>query len=75
MKEDLRGLEAVHDMGSFRNTYASEGADGINEGHKKFGSAVWPIVRVHPVTGEECLFVNEGFTVHVVGMMADESRR
>ncbi|GMH73873.1 hypothetical protein TrRE_jg11499 [Triparma retinervis] len=76
MKDDLRDLEAVHDMGSFRNAYASRGgAAGISEGHAEFGSAIWPIVRVHPVTGEECLFVNEGFTVHVCGMMADESRR
>ena len=76
MQADLRGLDAVHDMGSFRNAYAAKGgARGIAEGHNAFGSAIHPIVRVHPVTGQECLFVNETFTASVVGLMADESRR
>ena len=32
-----------------------------------------PIVRTHPITGREILFVNESFTRHVVGWPADES--
>ncbi|GMH75255.1 hypothetical protein TrST_g4327 [Triparma strigata] len=77
MQSDLRSLEAVHDMGSFRNAYAANGggAAGIAEGHARFGSAIYPVVRAHPVTGRECLFVNESFTASVVGLMADESRR
>ncbi len=33
-----------------------------------------PVVRTHPITGREILFVNESFTRHVVGWPADESR-
>jgi taurine dioxygenase len=33
-----------------------------------------PIVRTHPITGRDILFVNESFTRHVVGGPADESR-
>jgi taurine dioxygenase len=32
-----------------------------------------PVVRVHPVTGRNCLFVNEGHTSHLTGMSRAES--
>lgn len=36
--------------------------------------ATHPVVRVHPVTGERALFVNPGFTSHIVDVEPRESR-
>jgi taurine dioxygenase len=36
--------------------------------------AIHPVVRVHPVTGEKALFVNPGFTSHIVDVSARESK-
>ena len=32
-----------------------------------------PLVRVHPVTGEKALYVNQGFTRRIVGFKQEES--
>jgi taurine dioxygenase len=36
--------------------------------------AIHPVVRVHPVTGEKGLFVNPGFTSHIVDVTPRESK-
>ena len=36
--------------------------------------AIHPVVRVHPVTKEKALFVNPGFTSHIVDVSARESK-
>lgn len=36
--------------------------------------AVHPVVRVHPITKKKCLFVNPGFTSHIVDLSHRESK-
>lgn len=77
MKTYLDGMTAVHDMGDFRNNFTVGEATGdrLVAAHQTFGSAVHPVVQRHPVTGRKYLYVNDGFTVHVVGLRASDSRR
>ena len=77
IKKYLKTLKAVHDMGDFRNTYTNNepigAAHKLNEGHKKFGSSIHPIVKTHPVTNNNYIYINPGFTTHIVGLNATDS--
>ncbi|TMJ59920.1 MAG: taurine dioxygenase [Alphaproteobacteria bacterium] len=69
MKTYLAGLTAVHDGEStYRGLYANYGvADRPSYPH-----AEHPVVRTHPVTGKKALYVNRGFTRHIVGIPRDK---
>ena len=77
IKKYLKTLKAVHDMGDFRNTYTNNepigAAHKLNEGHKKFGSSIHPIVKTHPITNNNYIYINPGFTTHIVGLNATDS--
>jgi alpha-ketoglutarate-dependent taurine dioxygenase len=71
LREFLATLRAEHRYG---------GADAQN-GNGSYSKrvqdnllvAIHPVVRVHPETGERALFVNPGFTSHIVDLSARES--
>ena len=77
MKKYLESLRAVHDMGDFRNNFINEdnieSAHKLNEGYKKFGNAVHPVIKKHPITNKKLLYVNPGFTSQIVGMNMTDS--
>jgi len=77
VKEELANLEAIHDPGSFRNSFMGEDRDSKAMDRRMFeqGSALHPIVQVHPVTRQKYLYVNEGFTMHVYGYSKPDSNR
>jgi alkyl sulfatase len=72
VKAFVDGLRAEHRYG------ASEAPKGDSSYARRVNDnllvSVHPVVRVHPVTGERALYVNPGFTSHVVDVEPRESR-
>ncbi len=62
LQDILRGLEAVHSY------------DGPGHPDREGLTAVHPVVRRHPDTGAEGIYLNRMFVVRFVGMTAYESR-
>ena len=78
MKNDLQNMQAVHDLGDFRNSFISEaqgksGAERLDEALPRFGHQIRPLIGVHPVTGRKFLNFNEAFVSHIVGLTMNES--
>ena len=73
----LETLEAVHDIGCFRNDYLGpeSNIEAMNEGVHTNGAWVHPVIGSHPVTGAKYINVNRSFTQHIVGMLKAESDR
>lgn len=70
MQRLLSGLEAVHESVHFMRIATPEQREQI----RARGDVVHPVVRTHPATGRNGLYVNATFTRRIVGMKAAESR-
>ena len=68
MRSMLSALTAVHDgEGLYRGRY------GTDDRGRIYPRAVHPVVRTHPVTGRQALFVNSFFTTRIVELEKAES--
>jgi taurine dioxygenase len=72
VKSFVDGLRAEHRYGGADKPAGDDSyAKRVND---NLLVAVHPVVRVHPETGEKALFVNPGFTSHVVDVSPHESK-
>lgn len=76
-REFLSSLDAVHD---FARGFPQQGIVANASGAEKHAKALaehppvlHPVVRTHPETGEDGLFVNFGFTARIKGLRRKES--
>lgn len=77
LKRRIAGLKAIHRYGDRWQKDAAQGRarTALSASDRAATpDAIHPVVRVHPETGRRALYVNEGFTVGIVGMDERESR-
>jgi len=73
----VRGRRATHDFDRAVGVRLRkvDGAAGHSRVRRAIPPATHPMVRVHPETGREALFVNEAFTSGIVDVEPEESER
>ena len=71
MKRLLAGLTATHESEHiYRGRYADRGVDDRAKGYP---SAVHPVIRTHPETGRQAIYVNRTFTTRINELSEPES--
>lgn len=76
MTRYLDGLEAWHDLGriaQLRYRFGSGDAEALAEALRAERRSRHPVARVHPETGERCIYVNPTYTTWIDGLPPEES--
>ncbi len=76
IRRELRGAVAVHDFNAaFERRIRYEGKPALTAEQRALRPPVThPVIARHPVTGQEVLYVNLGFTTEIVGMEPARSK-
>ena len=81
MKNKLRNLKVIH---SAKIPYADDGFYALEKEERsmkilpsKEAKATYshPMVKIHPETNKECLFINPVYTINIEGFSEDESQK
>ena len=74
LKERLEGVTAIHRYGDrYQKQQSAGGRGALSEKQlKKVPDVRHAVIRQHPITGREVIFVNEGFTTAIEGLAVDE---
>jgi taurine dioxygenase len=76
MQRFISGLEAIHDIRPFKALFGNspEERKHLHRYELEYPPQVHPVVRIHPVSSRQVLFVNPQFTVAIKDMDERESR-
>ena len=72
-KKRFATMNAVHSIASFAGGNHDDG-QSVAESIRKNPPIEHPMIRTHPQTGRQALFVNRCFTTHIVGLDEQESQ-